>query len=227
VPSLREHQEALRHAILGDATLDGGAEIYRYAYRARLEGALRQNYPALARRVGEDAFRDLARAYAREFPSRHYNIRWHGAQLWRLLDGAHADLARMEWALGVAFDAADAAPLDWNRLRREPLDAWAGLPLALHPSTQVLAMSWAVEPLREGTGEVYAHEHVLIVWRKGLQAHWRIAESAEGTALRALGSLGTLQATCEAMPDACIESLGAWLAGWVAEGMLAAGTPGA
>src|SRR5512146_56405 len=71
--SLLEAQRAMQRAILAD---DSDAPpiaqeapprigIYRYAYRARLANALRANYPALARMMGDEAFRTLAAGYAR------------------------------------------------------------------------------------------------------------------------------------------------------------------
>src|SRR5690349_10435055 len=145
MPSLRESQQRMSEAILSARRLaHGGEETYRYAYGARLAGALASNYPVLARRLGSD-FPALARKYAVRRPSRHYNIRWHGAHLWRLLHGAYSDLARMEWALGLAYDAKDAPVLTHSRLSAVPVEAWAHLPVALHPSTLLLCMSWTAE----------------------------------------------------------------------------------
>lgn len=225
MPSLREAQERLREAAVArSAHADAGLEIYRHAYGARLAQALRSNYPVLAQRVGSEAFARLARRYLDLYPSRHFNIRWHGAHLWRLLDGAMADLARMEWALGIAFDARDARPLDRAALESTPLAAWGEMPLGLHPSTQVLPMSWNAGKIWEGAEEPRRHDHALIVWRKGLQAHWRSATSAEGAALRAL-RLGSLSAACLAVPEADADDVGAWFAGWVSEGLLVATGP--
>lgn len=221
MPSLRESQLELRDAILAGARhANGGLEVYRYAFGARLAGVLRSNYPVLARRLGELEFARLARRYIAETPSRHFNIRWYGAQLSRHLRGAYADLARMEWALGLAFDAADETPLAWDALKSRPVEDWVGLPIALHPSTQVLSMSWSAEALWEGTAiEHRRNRHALLVWRKDLQAHWRIASRSEALALRAL-RFGTLADACDAAPEAAFEQVGEWFAGWVREGML-------
>lgn len=224
MPSLRESQEAMRDAILaGVRHEDAGMEVYRYAYGARLVQTLRSNYPVVAERLGADAFVRIARRHVVTYPSQHYNIRWYGAHLWRLLDDGYADLARMEWALGLAFDAEDRATLTWEALKSTPVDAWADLPLALHPSTQVLAMSWGVAKMWEDGAEPRRQDHALLVWRKDLQAHWRVASHAEAAALRAL-RLGTLASACAAIPEADAEQVGAWFAGWVSEGMLAPGT---
>jgi hypothetical protein len=224
MPSLRESQEELRDAILAHARhADAGVEAYRYAYGARLVQTLRANYPVLAERLGADAFVRIARRYVASYPSQHYNIRWYGAHLWRMLDGPYADLARMEWALGLAFDAEDRPALTWEALKSTPVDDWAELPLALHPSTQVLALSWAIAKMWEHGAEPRRQDGALLVWRKNLQAHWRVASHAEAAALRAL-RLGTLASACAAIPEADAEQLGAWFAGWVTEGMVAPGS---
>ena len=219
--SLREAQEGMRDRILSPTrTLDAGQEIYRHAYGARLAGALASNYPVLAQRCGGPEFAKLARKYIARYPSTHYNIRWYGAYLWRLLGGSYANLARMEWALGLAFDARNEIPLTPARLNDFPVAAWADLPIALHPSTHVLYMSWSAEKLWQGVAEPQPHIHDLFVWRKGLDAQWRIAGEDEAFALRALRRHGTLQRACEVLTEGAAAQVGAWFAGWVQEEML-------
>ncbi|HXZ48069.1 MAG TPA: DNA-binding domain-containing protein [Usitatibacter sp.] len=236
MPSLREQQRLLQLAILAEERFapqlareeSPRLGVYRHGYRARLAGALRENYPALARAMGDEEFERVANDYARAHPSRHYSIRWHGHALAAFLaEGALADLARMEWALGIAFDAHDATSADAHWLARVPVDRWGELPLGLHPSVSVVPMRWAVEAgwqaLRESeAGDVpppREHPHVLLVWRKALEAHWRIATDAEGRALLGLRAGGTLQRACEASGEEA-GRVGEWFAGWVREGML-------
>jgi hypothetical protein len=178
-----------------------------------------------------DEFRELAAGYARAHPSRHFSIRWHGHALAEYLQaGPRADLARMEWAIAEAFDAPDAAVLDAERLAGVPVEGWADLPLALHPSAQVLALQWAVEgaweKLRHDGGvdrpDIERRPHALIVWRKRLDAHWRSAGADEARALLALDAGGSLQHACEAVGGEGAEQVGVWFAGWLREGMLTA-----
>ena len=100
MPSLRDQQAMLQGAILApeeNAPIlsrlhSPRIAVYRHGYRARLAGALRQNDPALARVMGDEAFETIAGEYARAFPSRTFSIRWHGADLYRFLD----DLSRRD-----------------------------------------------------------------------------------------------------------------------------------
>jgi hypothetical protein len=241
MPSLREEQKHLQRAILGwrtDARGRGVAPeriaIYRYAYRARLEGALRTNYPKLALLLGDAGFRRLARRYAVARPSHHFSIRWHGEELAEhMAQGPLADLARMEWALGQAFDAPDASPMRAGQLERLPAADWACLPLALHPSVRVVALRWAVEAawraLRDNrtveAASIAPHDHALVAWRKDLDAHWRSATWPEARALLRLQAAGSLEGACDADDEAGAQALGAWFAGWLSEGMLIARPP--
>jgi hypothetical protein len=223
VRSLRDLQRRLRDRVTsGRRGPAGGTEVYRHAYHARLAGVLRQNYPVLSARLGEEPFARLAGEYVSAHPSHHYNVRWFGAHLSRLLDGALADLARMEWALGIAFDAADAQCVEAASLAARTPEEWNAMRFTTHPSVQVLPMSWSAEALWCGAASAERRRHVLLVWRKGMQAVFRSAGVAEGAALRALRDLGSLQRVCEAMGDVEPAQVGGWLAQWLHDGMLVA-----
>src|SRR5689334_22511223 len=96
--SLAEEQRLLQRAIAGEGRRvpalapHARLEVYRHAYGARLARALRSNYPALAKALGDEEFERVARAYVRACPSSHYSIRWHGAGLADRMSGALADL---------------------------------------------------------------------------------------------------------------------------------------
>ena len=240
MPSLLEVQRAMQRAIVEAAAPPAAVEdaarmaIYRYAYGARLASALRSNYPALARALGDERFEGAANEYARTHPSRHYSIRWHGHRLaGTFSDGRLADLARMEWALGAAFDAADARVADEAFLGTIPLERWEDVALAPHPSVSVLRLTWEVEPhwkaLRAGDPAPprapRRHPHTILVWRKGLDAFWRTCADAEGRALLSLRGHGTLRNLCRRSSEARARRIGEWFAGWVREGLLAAIPP--
>jgi hypothetical protein len=236
MPSPRDEQQRLQRAILAhrEVRATGAARgsrlaIYRHAYRARLTAALHANYPTLARLLGHERFRELALRYAAAHPSRHFSIRWHGHELGGFLaHGPLADLARMEWALGEVFDAADAAPVRAGDLASMTPEECACLPVALHPAVRVVALDWRVElawrGLRNGDavepGAFVPHAHALLAWRSDLEPHWRSASREEAEALGRIHASGSLAAACESASDAEAAQLGAWFAGWVAQGML-------
>jgi hypothetical protein len=254
--ALIQLQRQMRCAIAGEPEAADGLlrarpgrepllRIYRHAYRARLIGALRDNFGVLPRAMGDEAFDALATAYVDQHPSREPSIRWFGDRLAEFMatDGglvphpALVDLARMEWALRGAFDAADGPLLTREALAALPAEAWPQLVLRLHPSVQRLQLDWAVEPawkaLHDEDGEPTLPEpqplpHTLLVWRPVLDTRWRSAESAlEAVLLDAVADGEPFAALCERAAQAEGEAAAAArvvsaLQQWVAEGLLAA-----
>ncbi len=225
--------------------------VYRHAYRARLAEALADNFEILAKAMGDEAFAALADAYITAYPSTHPSIRWFGHRLGEFMaasvqdDGglvphpAFVDLARMDWALRAAFDAADAPAVG-----REALAGWApqdfaALRMAAHPAVQQVRLQWAVEAawrvLREhdpdsGTEpELPAPEeqpHTLLVWRRGLDTLWRSVEPAEAALLQGLAAGESFGELCERaaalegdeMPPA--QRAASVLAQWLDDGLI-------
>jgi hypothetical protein len=222
--------------------------VYRHAYRARLVEALRSNYPVLHRVLGDDAFEALARDYLAAHPSRSPSIRWFGHALpaWlaarleadpqALPHPALADLARMEWAVGSSFDAADAAPLARAALAARAPAHWPALRFAPHPSVHLVALGWAIEPLwraltddpQAQTNPPAPHGHHLLVWRAGLETRWRTLPADEAAALAAcigglrFDELCARVAAAGGAADAAACVVG-WLGGWVQAGLLVMG----
>jgi hypothetical protein len=114
--------EDAAHLLLPSRTLPPAErlEIYRGMYPLRMEDALRADYPALAHLVGDDAFRRLVATYVVAHPSRSYTLNRLGdsfpefvARTRRLRSaGFCAELARLEHAIALVFDAPESPPLD-------------------------------------------------------------------------------------------------------------------
>jgi hypothetical protein len=232
----------------GRARLD----VYQQAYAARLLGALRDNFDILARALGDEAFDALGRAYLAAHPSRQASIRWFGHRLAEFMDHcvanddglvphpALADLARMDWVLRSAFDAADAPVLDLATLAALPAEAWPGLRFELHPSVQALPLCWAVAPawhaLRHhtGTGEPElpapeAQAHTLLVWRRALATQWRVLADDEAALLQATLAGDEFTALCTQAAAQCLDDTEAAaqrvvlaLQQWLADGLVSA-----
>jgi len=252
--ALTAQQRALQHAIVaragGDTLLRAlpGREsllrIYQHAYTARLAGALRDNFGVLPQVMGDEAFDALAAAYIAAHPSRHPSIRWFGDRLPEFMAAQDAlvphpaliDLARMEWALRCAFDAADAAPIDAGALGAVAADDWPRLVFTPLPSVQWLALQWTVEPVWRALQSVeagdepelpepVAHAHALLVWRQGLENRWRSLDAVPAALLRAALDGKTFAELCEVAAEhvgvaqAAATAL-ATLQGWLADGLL-------
>ncbi|MCY4752765.1 HvfC/BufC N-terminal domain-containing protein [Pelomonas aquatica] len=226
-----------------------GLEVYRHAYRVRLAAALADNYTVLSRALGDAGFDALAQAYVAARPSRHPSIRWFGHELAGFMAEAgeglvpHAglvDIARMDWALRTAFDAADAAPPDAAALVALGPDDWAGLVLHLQASVQRVALAHAIEPawraLREWEPESGAdppelpepvpHAHELLAWRQGQETRWRSLEPLEARLLDAVAAGQTFALLCERAADelgdadAAAPAVVGALQRWLADGLL-------
>jgi len=223
-----------------------GLAVYQEAYAARLLSALRDNYAVLHRALGDDAFQALGLAFLHAHPPRHPSLRWWGDALPEFMAGlqqgpqgqalphaAMVDLARMDWALRMAFDAADSSALQAEALQALPPQAWPGLRLRLRPSVQLLNLDWAVAPAwrrlraEQPTGEpvLAAPEplaHVCLIWRPALETRWRSLPPLEGRLLQALAAGRVFSDLCEqaaleladeaAAAPAVVGLLQAWLA---------------
>jgi hypothetical protein len=221
-------------------------EVYANAYFQRVHDALAEDYGALAAALGPAWFHDLVTAYLMAHPPAHPSLRFAGAQLGRFLetDAAAApfrrrfpfaaDLARLEWALADAFDAADAEVLGREALAAIPLPDWEALALALHPSVQVLSLDWPVHVLREsfdaGRGAARPPPAraptAVLVWRRDERVFFRTAEPVEAELLGAVRAGARFGALCEAAARAVGEAAAparaaGWLAAWVSAGLLA------
>lgn len=233
----RQPALALLRPLAGRAPL---LDVYRHAYSARLTAALRDNHPLLHRVLGDESFAELARAYLLEHPSRRASIRWFGDALADFIAAqpdswlpALADLARLEWALGLALDAADATPLTAAALAQVAADDWQTLPLAAHPSLRLCHMHWDVAPLWHSlsrdpdasTDAPSAREHALVVWRQDLQPQWRQVDDDESWLLDQLVQGCTVGQLCECAAqrvgdDAAPGHVAQQLHRWLADGMV-------
>jgi hypothetical protein len=208
---------AMAGAVL--ATARAGAArrlgVYADAYRLRLVEALANDYPALQAVLGEAGFEGMMRAFIAARPSRHANLRWYGGELARYLARARqwrrrpllAELARFEWALGLAFDAEDAPVAAVHDAARVSADRWPGMRLRLHPSVQLL-------PLRSNAPQVWRAAGAgrkapaaamrrrpvhWLVWRKGHEPFYRALSREEAWALGAVAKGRSFSHLCDGL----------------------------
>lgn len=250
---LADQQGRLKRAILSadhPAGLLRAAEgrepllhIYRRAYVGRLVAALRDNFGVLPEVLGDAAFDALARAYIEAHPSRHASIRWFGHRMPAFMaerddlvpHPALTDLARMEWALRSAFDAADGQAIGVAALAGVVADAWPSLRFDAMPGVQLLELAWNVAPVwraLQDLGDDAAPElappqplaHSLLVWRHGLNPRWRSLEPLPARMLQAalqgarFDTLCTLAAEALGAEAAALTAATA-LQGWLGDGL--------
>ncbi|WP_137821257.1 DUF2063 domain-containing protein [Pseudomonas sp. D(2018)] len=212
-----------------------GLKIYHHAYRARLVDALRGDYPTLHHWLGDGEFEALVHAYLRAHPSRHFSLRWLGASLadfiesWLVPDQSAplAELARLEWAFTLAFDAPADEPLTLEQMAHLPAEDWPELQLALVPSVQrvpcrhnSLALWRAVKDGREfPVIELLERPELCLVWRQGLVGQYRSLAEEEGHALLGMVAQGwSFAGLCAELGDPMLAA--GWLKLWISEGVV-------
>ena len=262
---LRETQQRLRALITApsgsiaapeiDALLRGDPPpaaavrlgVYAHAWFARIHGALADDFGALARVLGESGFRELVRAYLAAHPPQRPSLRDAGARLadflgaspaaspWRERHPFAPDLARLEWTLVEAFDAADAPVLAREALAALPPERWSGLRFAFQPALRRLALAFPVDRLRsqhdadapELPSMLAPHPTQLCVWRRDERVFHRPLDPMEAEALDLARRGASFGRVCEALAARCTDAeapqrAASLLARWQQDGWLAA-----
>lgn len=177
--------------------------VYQHGYRIRLRDALQAEFIGL-RHIAGRRFGAMLDKYIGAHPSEHYNIRWYGAGLAAFLGYAYpwrdqpqlADMARLDWAISVAFDAADETSASVADLSTVAPDAWPALRLSLQQNLHVLDCHCNVDAIRRAADRDqprprlrrFEHARQILVWRKDTTVHYRRLDEDEwqvlGAALR-------------------------------------------
>ena len=216
--------------------------VYANMYFFRLLDVLRDDYPELAKLLGADHFHNLVTDYLAACPSQSPSIRHVGGRLADFLAGhdlavrfpAAPDLARLEWARGLAFDAADAAgELAPDALAAIPAERWGGLRLALVPSFRAVTLTWPVHSLwqalerGEPPPDLEPARTELLVWRRGFQVYHRPAARDEAALFASIQAGAPFGAVCEQLAasrpggdDAAVRAAFAFLTTWIDQGLL-------
>lgn len=220
----RAFQSRVLHHAAGIESLVPGTErfdtetrlgIYESAFPARLAAALTDTYPALRDALGESDFFELTRSFAAESPPSHFSIRYFGSDLASFiatrLAGVKAkvlsDLARWEWALSEAFDAADAAALTQKDFAHIDPAHWGRLRFRLSPSLRRLclrsnAVQWwraASQGARRPARWRVAKPVEWALWRSELKTYFRSLPGDEAWALDAVAAGQPFASMCEGL----------------------------
>lgn len=209
---------------LGARRLSGadGLWIYRRMYWQRQVAALREIFPLLVARLGEQRFDSLARRYLEAHPSSEPRIEMVGRHLAGFLaaeSGAEsralADLALVEWAEMAVLLAADPPTV----LRTVDVDPaiFPACRLLFVPALAVVHLSG--DPFGGGASDPVAY----VVWRRGYHARRAPLGAVEATALVAALGGASVASVCEAFasvaePETAVyAALRQWLRdAWVA-----------
>lgn len=229
--------------IAGDAARQQlGLRIYANAYRQRLLDTLIDSYEKTQAVMGEAAFEAAALAYIAAHPPTTRSLRWYGEHVDAHLaaggpgvagSAAWSELARLDWALRAAFDGPDSAVLDAGTFAELPPQAWETLRLVPVPTTRLLVFRhntvavWQALDDDQVPPELQSAEIAVdwLVWRKGLQPHFRSLHRAEAALLRAMLDGSSFAEACsqaEGPSDGDVSTLiGGFMRQWLDDQLLA------
>lgn len=238
-------RSAAAEAVISDqlASAEERLDIYAMAYRLRLFEVFGGDFEAVHTLIGDDAFGLLCRDYLAAHPPSHYSIRWAGQHFPAFVAAREperslvTEMVAFEWALGLALDVVDSAPLSVESLQTLAPEEWPELALAAHPSLKRFSFHFdtpaiwkAIDndeppraPVESDTPTPW------IVWRQPTagapEVHYRslepledlalgaiLAAGAEGLSFSRLGELLTPQVGAEQAPGVAINLLVQWLA---------------
>lgn len=225
----------------GLANASSRMDVYRQGYRIRLRMALEAEFPGLRLLAGK-RFGRLLESYVAAHPSGHYNIRWHGAGLAAFLEYARpwcarpalAEMARLDWLISTAFDAADEAAVSAMDLAGVPAVAWADLHLRAQAHLQIVPFTRNVEAFRRAADadgprprlRRHRRPRHLLVWRQALAVGYRPVEDDEHCALTAAMRDESFALLCDRMaehhgPANASRRMAQLLRRWLDDGLMA------
>lgn len=146
---------AIRGAARGEA--ERRFSVYRNNLAAGLVSALAARFPVVQRLVGPAFFSAMASIYIKEEPPRTPVLLEYGSGFAGFIDGFVpastvpylGDVARLEFARGRAYHAADREPLAARAFAELDPDAIADAGVVLHPSLGIVASCYPVVSIWE------------------------------------------------------------------------------
>lgn len=164
--ALRDLQAAFAAHLLGADSADLAAEvlgdaipaaarlrIYRHHVFESLGSALAATFPTVQALVGADFFRGLARAFVGLLPPEQPVLAEYGAGFPAFIAGHEAardvpylaDVARLDWALNLAFHAPAGGRLAAADLAAVPIDRLPSLRLTLAQGTALISSPYPLD----------------------------------------------------------------------------------
>lgn len=227
----------------GNVSAESRLQVYAEAIQLRFLEVLSEDYPGLRGMLGDEAFQQLAHAYAAAHPSRHRSIRWFGCHLpeflratapWRDHPVA-GEMASFEWTKGELVDAADGTVVRVEDIAAIPAGQWGAIQPRLVPALRRLTLEWNVPELWSAvdagetppapTRREFPEDWLL--WRQGIRLCWRSIAADEVWALQACVDGADFDFVCNGLcerigQDGAAFRAATYLKQWATDGLLAA-----
>jgi hypothetical protein len=209
-------------------------ELYHRQYWYRLLDSLAEDFPGLRRLLGDESFWRLMESYLEAEPARSFTLRHLGARLADFIASRpemvphafHAeDLARLEYALCLAFESSEDPPVEPGRIGEGAL--------ALQPHVHLLALRTPADTLwrnqagrRPRLGQPNSRPNrFVVVYRHDLGLHVERLPRAGFAILAAIRDQGSLESAMERvaaelgrLPASDTNRVREWFGVWAARG---------
>lgn len=213
--ALREWQAAFAAQLCGEAEAgDKRLAIHRHHIASSLAKVLASSFPTVQTLVGADFFRRLAQAYvARELPVQpvlaEYGAGFPGfVATWAAADSLPylADMARLDWALNIAFHNPRGPALTAAELTALPPERLATSSLLLAPGAAVIRSRYPIDLIwaasqpgaPDGKVDLERRPACLLVMRRTDDAGFMVLSEGEAVFVEGVGEGLTLEAAAGA-----------------------------
>lgn len=251
IPEDAELAEACRAFVSGNERLTPArqVEIYREQFWLRHRGSLADDFPSLARFLGDERFDAFVRAYLAAHPPTDPSLREVPKHIVAFADaypfddaraGLLGDLVRYEFAFIDVFDGPDPAPLDAARIAAIPPDGWSTARIVLNPCVARMRLAHAAHRIsyavKDGAtdADLPSLDAVeggvrIALYRRENVVRWSELTEAGFQLLEELDRGRSLVDACAAITDgldaegvASLEpQIGEWFAAWARSGFIA------
>jgi hypothetical protein len=210
-----EDQPELVASVLDD-TISAPARlrVYRHHVSHSLAASLAATFPTVQALVGETFFEGMARAFVASSLPTQPVLSEYGVGFAAFIDGyapAHglpylADMARLDWALNLAFHSPAEPRLTSADLAAIPVEELPGKSVALAAGTAIVRSRHPIDRIwhaaqpgaSDGTVDLEAGEARLLVLRGPDDAGFLVLQAGEARFLEALAEGATLEAAASA-----------------------------
>lgn len=245
-PARRELEpERLGDVILPSKTLSPEQRIgvYHDMYMLRMVEALEFDYPGVAHYLGHARFHRLVEGYVGAHPSRSYTLNRLGDHLpeyvrtidWLPRRALVADLARLELAITLVFDAAQNDALSASEIVSVPAEAWPEIRFSPIDAMRLLRLDYPVDDYLQAIKQDGAHPPLrksprwLLVFRSDLSVRQVTLPRREWTMLdaicRGLALADAVETLSGMRPQLAQTELFAWFREWTRMGLFSAIVP--
>ena len=211
-------------------------DIYANMYFFRIRDALKEDFPQLLKVIGATEFHNLITDYLLQFPPTHFSLRYAGQHLprflkiHRLTNKTHylSDLAKFEWALLTAFDAADAAPLSVTDLQIVAPTDWPNLCFTFSESVSVASFAVNIKTIYEkilkkkalAKTDTQNDKTLILFWRQKFKSYYRLISPIEAKLISAAKSGKSFAELCTLCAnrknaEAAAMQMATYLQGWL------------